>query len=1723
MKLLTIILGFFTLSPVFTFGQTYGNEWIDYTQQYYSLPISTTGVYRLTYDDLVAANIPVTTFSSGNIQMFGREKEIPLYIQDGGDDTLHSGDYIMFYAEKNDSWLDSLLYSDPGTLATPSLSLYNDTIHYYFSWNNLSNNLRYVQETDIDFASYTPHAYVWRVTEFAGTQQYHQGERNNNSSSSLYTPGEGWGLAQYNGVPSGYTFFQTAPTHLPYSGAGAPNAVLETRVTTASNGWHHSRIRSGNSLNVLADDTLYGYGQIKAISQIPPGEITHPSCPIRAEIVNDLSQSSDRQSLTYYRLEFPVIASFLGSTSGELYVDNHPTESKALVDIANMFYGTPYIFVHGDTPRMVPIVYVPGGPGPFRMLIPNSANGVRQQVIFRDSTSVLASPSLSPINDNGYFTDYGQMPLDSNLLMIYHAKLDSSVLAYESYRTSAAGGAHSVIKAEVNELYHQFGGGIPKHINGIRRFTHFIYNNSVRPPEGLFLVGKGIREANINSQTFDGHGTRFNAGRYALSLVPSYGFPPSDICITAGLEGTSNWAPLLPTGRISVNNSQELFNYLDKVVAYESEQDPTHVYSTATKDWQKQVLHLGGGSNQLQQNIFTASLNRLKDSIEGPYYGGNVTSVFKTSSNPIDPTLLQEVTDHISQGVSLMSYLGHYSGNNGFEINLDDPSNWNNAGKYPVMLVNSCYNGNIFQSTVSNSEYFVQIPNAGAIAYIASVNLGIDSYLSEYSRYLYSQFSRVNYGKTLGEQMMYTVRSLESITSNNLDREATSSQMVLHGDPMLRLNWHQNPEIELLEEGVWFNPSEIDLNTDSIEINIALTNLGKSIAQPFSIEIVRNFPGTSQDSVYAILVNELDYKDTFSIKIPVQQSISLGLNNFTISADIPSQITEQYDEVNNNRVTKTLLIGIDGILPVLPWEFAVVPRDSVTLKASTIDPIADFNTYRFELDTTDLFNSPEFRFALISDFGGIQEVNPSEWLSSAGDPFPLVCEDSTVYFWRVAVDEPTPIWRESSFQYIMGKEGWGQDHFFQFKDNGFVNIDYVRPVRERQFTTSGTRTLTVSVIENAFAPGHYENFWSLEGYFYRDDNYGIGNYLDKLHVGVINPNTLSAWYNNFNGQNTQNSFGNNNDGISWYPNGGRPMSIFTYRQDDIAQMDAFQNLIHNIIPDSFHIVIYSPRGTRYDKWNQIDSADMYDLFYGLGADSNIIDPTLGIGKPLAFYAQKGAPNTAQTTISPSWSVPGIIHAEIANPNTQGTESTPLIGPAAAWGSMYWKQDPQEIPSQDTTILTIKTYDINQSPQYITDVAFTRNDSILNLTGIVDASLYPYISLEASYTDTVSGTPAQIDRWHVLYDPLPEAAIDGSNAYLWSIAGDSIQEGEDIQFAVDVRNIFDIDMDSLLITYWVEDANLTKYPISYPRQDSLRVGETLRDTITFNTKGLNGTSLFWMEVNPYVNGSIYVTDQPEQEHFNNLLQIPFYVTRDEINPLLDVTFDGRHILNGDIVNPYSEVLITLKDENPFMVMDDVSDTTLFGVYLTDPLGNQKAIPFVDGAGNTVMQWIPAEPQHKRFKIVWPAEFDMDGTYTLYVQGADRSGNLSAELEYRVSFEVIHESTITAMMNYPNPFSTSTRFVFTLTGSELPDDIQIQIMTVTGRVVREITEHEIGPLYIGRNVTEFAWDGTDQFGDPLANGVYLYRVKAQINGETIKHRESGADQYFKKEFGKMYLMR
>jgi hypothetical protein len=1718
-KVVFIFILFWSFAPIDSYAQSYGNEWINYNQKYYSFKVAQTGIHKLDYSVLQNAGVPLGAFASSNIQVYGREQEIPIYIEDGGDNQMNNGDYLLFYAEKNDGWLDTSLYESPNDVGNPKYSLYNDTIEYFFTWNNQTNNKRFIVDNDQSLSNYIPSNYVLFEKFQSFSTAYNEGEKTSDASSSFYTSGEGWGLSPVNGA-NGYTWTTWSSTILDqlYQGGDAPNVLYQSVIVGVSNanfnglGNHHSRHTIGSSNYTIADTIFTGYKAIHINSNFSPNLLPNSgSTNFQVSIVNDQGAVTDFQSINYWSFLYPRNPSTGSLINASFLVPGNPVQSKTRLDLAS---GTPTnatVFVLGSSPKKIPLIN--NGTG-VSLLIANSSDGSQQQVVFEETSNFKNIQSVKAVNGTGLFNDYSNSSLfnpEKALIMVYHPQLQSASLAYATYRsTDPNGGNYNVILANINELYQQYGGGIPKHINGIRRFAHHLYNLANEKPVGLYLMGKGIREANISGVTSTGPGSRNNNTNYALSLIPSFGQPSSDALITSNLPGTSKWTPLIPTGRISVQSNQELADYLDKIKLFDQQQIQTSIYNSQNKDWQKQVLHFVGGLNASQQFTFQSYMNNLKGTIESQYFGGNVHTLAKSNNDPLNPSELDEIMTRIEDGVSLITFFGHAAPTTtGFEINIDDPANWNNYGKYPIIITNSCYNGNIFQTGVSKSESFVSVPESGAIGYLGQVSLGFANTLYQYTNQLYEQFSEIGYGLPIGQQIKSTISAME-IPGAGLAVESTSTQMTFNGDPMLKINWHQKPEIELLEENITFYPQELDLTVDSIEMHITLKNLGKSIVDTFSLEVTRNFPSSNTDSVYLFSIPQLHYTSEVVFKMPLQPNIGVGINNFSVKADIPTSVDEIYDELNNNQVSKPLFINIDGIVPVVPYRYAVVPNDSVSLKASTIDPIADYGTYRFEIDTTDQFNSPIKRHCVVSGYGGVQEVLPSQWLNSnSGISSPLICTDSMVYYWRVAIDEPNPNWNESSFQYISGKSGWGQDHFFQFKNNAFSAINFDAQGWVKSFLPF-SRELACDVIYSSSEPAVYNNLYSLDGQMM---DYGIINTTPKFHVAVIDKYTLEPWGTRFGNQNPNNFFQNSND------NYFRVWKYFTFYQNDAAQLQAFENMIETSVPDGNYLLIYSPMTTLFSQIETLQPS-IIGMFQTLGSDSIVAGrPNL----PFAFLCRKG---DTSSVVEQYAQLPGqnvSLNGILESVENIGLESSTLIGPASNWQSVIWKQDPLEPMNADTTILTVKAYDASGNLQFTLDTTMTATGEINNLNSIIDANAYPYIQLEAFYKDSISLTPAQIDRWHVLYSPLPEAAIDGTSMYTWLPNSDTLTEGEEVKFAVDVKNIFTLPMDSLLVKYWVQDANEGKHYINYDRQDSLLVNEVFRDTITISTVGLSGYNSLWMEVNPYINGSLYETDQPEQAHFNNLMQLPFYVINDDEHPILDVTFDGQHILNGDIVSPESEILITLKDENPYLIMNDVSDTTLFGVYLTDPYGVLTKIPFVDANGNTIMQWIPADNQNKRFKIIYPAQFAVDGTYKLTVQGSDRSGNLSGDLEYKINFEVIHESSITHLMNYPNPFSNSTKFVFTLTGSEVPDEMIIQILTVSGKIVREITEDELGPIRIGRNITEYAWDGRDEFGDQLANGVYLYRVLSQINGENIKHKETGADQYFTKEFGKMYLFR
>ena len=1696
------------------YGQTYGNEWIhDYNQRYFQIKIANDGLYRLDHSTmtsvLASVGVNINSVDPRELQIFGRGEQQYIHVEGESDGSFDPGDFIEFYAQKNDGWFDTGLYSQADHQPNPYHSLISDTASYYLTWSATDVVLRMTAQNNTNYppiSSASP--YFIRERVLMSTSTYQEGEKDFfGKTSPEYIEGEGYYSSRF-GIPNGSTDWASS-IGLPniFSGSGAPNAeirVVFAGVSNANTGGlpnHRALVRYGVSNITLKDTSYVGYKLHKLDFNVSPATLNaqlngNGALPLRVDNgALTPTPLSDYQAVSHFRIRYPHLYDFNGGDDITMYIPANTGANPTYVFASNFTNGsTQTLYDLTDHHRIMVTQTINQNSSNIQALVP--AGGEKKCYLTANSNIVnLSSSAVQRISPSGRFVDYSAVSTDPDYIILTHSNLINEAQQYANYRASLAGNGYTTYVVNIEELYHQFGHGIPTHPLAIRGFADFILQEW-NDPKHLFIIGKSISHTD----------TRNNVANRAQSLVPTLGHPSCDNLLTAGLNG-SNLKPALATGRLSARSGTDVLAYLEKVQQYEG--NAVLPQSLANKEWMKTILHFGGGTTPNEQASFKSFLSNYEATIEDSSFGGHVETFLKTSSEQIQFSLTDTILNLLEQGTSMMTFFGH-AGGSSFDISIENPSEWDNEGRYPLVLANSCFSGNLHRPVgivQSTSEEYVLIPKRGAIGFIAGVDLGYPNELNIYSNALYNHLSKNSYGEPLGIQIQNAIQDIQAGAGQRL--RSTIFEMSLHGDPAVVINAHPKPDFLLTEDRVIFEPSNLTTEIDSFNLHVIITNIGKGVQENMTLTLDRAYPGDI-DSNYTVSVFGVPYRDTITFRLPIDQVNGIGINTFDIRLDVPQFSIDEIDNITNNQISITRRISSSELFPIYPYNYAVVPDFDVTLKASTGAPLSSAADYIFEIDTIDTYNSPSKQSALINHIGGVVSWKPDlSYLASTNDPK----LDSIVYFWRVApyhVDPAKRKWREHSFQYVPNKRGWGQSHFYQFKNDDLEFIDYNRTQRTFDFVPN-IKSLTATVVGNPLNDNDVEACeFRIDGNVDELGEKGMCGSAPSIYIAVIDSFSLTPWgthsFENGVILNPQNDFGNGNSlgqCRDW-----RVENYFRFLLNDPIQMDSMVSMINNKIPDGNYILAYTGRRGLFQD-NTIWKPYHFQAFKDLGANS--ID-LVGDSIPYIFFCRKGDLSSAQERIGSHPNDVINLSTSISNNANFGEITSTVIGPAANWESFHWQIIPSAADVGDTT--GVQLFGIKPSGEEVLLADFGPDSlDVLNLSSIVDASLYPYLRLKAFKQDQNNQTAPQLDRWHVVYSPKPEAAINQEKGYRF--VSDTLQQGETISLALAVENISEFDMDSLRVVYWVEGANSFSDTINYPLKDSLRAGEVLLDTVSFDTRHLTGNYVMWMEVNPEDDQW-----QLEQYHFNNLASKEFFIDKDRTNPILDVTFDGQHILDGDIVSAEPLIMIQLTDENSFLLLNDTND---FSVFLIDPDGLQTKIPFIDGSGLEVMRFTPATSAKNRATIEYNPTFEKDGKYTMIFQGNDASDNDAGDQEYRISFEVINHSTITAVMNYPNPFSTSTRFVFTLTGSEVPDFFRIQILTVTGRVVREITRDELGPIHIGRNITDYAWDGRDEYGDKLANGVYLYRVLTKINGEGVEHRGSGADNYFHKGFGKMYLMR
>lgn len=1652
-------------------AQVYNNEWINFSNKYYKFQIPKTGFYRLDSLTLAKCGINLLAINPQNFQLFIKGKEQHIFVKGEADNVFNSSDYIEFLAEKNDGRFDSAVYTGISYLPNPYISIFSDTIHAFLTWNASVANKRLIIETDTASYSYTPAAYFYNEQVFTRRLDYNKVEEFSfDASDPHYTQAEGFGTDitngnNYNTNISSINMYTAAPLpvniKIAFSGSSVDHSFPKDHEIKAE-------ILNAASTPVVLFDTIFkGYKSFVFSSNLTSNTLGNNS-NIKVSSLNNsiFASANNKTNLHYIYYKYPQLPVLSGTAYSKLIINDDAAFSKSYMKLLGVNTGTTNSVLFYDVTNNKRIESVVSGSF-VKVLVPNSG---MQKVCYIDAESnIIKVDTLIPVNQTGYFKYYKSNTADSAYIIISATKLLTEANNYAAYRQTAAGGSHNVIVADVEELYDQFAYGIMKHPLAIRNFCRYLMDSLPSYPRNVFLIGRAVQHREMNEQTT----------AWKKSILPSMGIPPSDNLYTAGLKSTDLVTPEIPIGRLAAQTVNEVADYLVKVQQHES---------ITGAEWRKHVLHFAGGTDAGQQAAFQAYLNNYKSIIQDTLYGGRVYDFKKTTTAPIQITISDSVKNHFNYGVGLVTFFGHGSVS-GFDQAIDDPNAYNNTGKYPLMIANSCYSGNIHTlKDVSNSEKFVLANQKGTIAFIAAASLGFVSALDYYTSGIYRALGQTLYNHGIGEIVQDACKKSAQAIGNNI-QQFTALDMTLHGDPAVKITVGRLPDYFIDNSRVSF---DLKSYVDSVGIAIDITNLGKAHADTIIVRTERYYANNDSVTIYKRMYAPF-YRDTLKFFMPIDYTRGLGLNKFNVFVDAYNTVVEENE--NNNKTIGTVDVFIQGgdLVPVYPYKYAVVPSTpTITLKASTSDPFAAPRYYRLQLDTTDLFTSP-IQQTLVQSSGGVVE-----WTVNL--PF----TDSTVYFWRVSKDSTGPtdgfVWRESSFQTIANKHGWGQSHFFQFKNDGYQFVKFKRPIRQFAFENDVISIFCRTGIIFNIDPVNI--IYSLNSSVKHTWNCAWNGWS----IAVFDSISGKPWITNdtVNIAGNPGSFGNcacvDKNQVLYAADFGSTnyCSLTSWKPE-------LENYLNSIPPNNL-VLAYSAQSHTASSYPN----SLYTAFENIGS-GNI--RTLNDTLPLIIFGRKGmSPGQAHEEIGVNKYTSVTLNDTIRTRWNNGFIASELIGPGYKWNSLHWKVRSLDAGAGDTTVIKIVRIKTDGTRDTVPTVFTQDSLNVLDLYNYVDASVYPFIQLVAFKKDNVHRTSPQLKYWYVLYDEAPECAINPKKGFV--AIKDTLQEGDDFSIVLPVENIGTIPFtDSLVFTYWIEDANRINH--FYPQKlkaKPFNPGSVLLDTIKINSYQFPGNNALWVDVNPPQNSKY----QKEQFHFNNVARYAFTVDRDITNPLLDVTFDGIRIMNGDIVSAKPYILVSLKDENKFLALND---TAAFTVYLKKPGDIQeKKVPFASG-----LNFIPAQLPNNSCKIEYNGNFNEDGKYSLIVQAKDRSNNQSGAVDYRITFEVVNKPSITQVINYPNPFSTSTRFVFNLTGSEVPEMFNIQIMTVTGKIVKTITKDDLGPLHVGRNITQYAWDGKDDFGDKLANGVYLYKVQTKLNGQNIEHMSTEADQFFTKELGKMVIMR
>lgn len=214
--------------------------------------------------------------------------------------------------------------------------------------------------------------------------------------------------------------------------------------------------------------------------------------------------------------------------------------------------------------------------------------------------------------------------------------------------------------------------------------------------------------------------------------------------------------------------------------------------------------------------------------------------------------------------------------------------------------------------------------------------------------------------------------------------------------------------------------------------------------------------------------------------------------------------------------------------------------------------------------------------------------------------------------------------------------------------------------------------------------------------------------------------------------------------------------------------------------------------------------------------------------------------------------------------------------------------------------------------------------------------------------------------------------------------------------------------------------------------------------------------------------------------------------DNTGPTVKLYMNDETFVNGGITNSSPFLLAILEDEH------GINTASGIGHDIVGILDGDETNPYI------MNDYYETElDDHTRGRVYFPYRNLAPGLHTITFKAWDVYNNpITAEIQ----FVVVGDETVTLknVLNYPNPFVSYTEFWFSHNRPFEPLEVQVQVMTITGKIVWTKNQTVVNEGFLSRDIV---WDGKDDFGDRIGKGVYVYKltVKSTLSNKRAEKIE------------------